>query len=304
MMVRIKNQHQHWFKTAEREQSELAIYWCALSDRSRRQAELTARLNLAVGYAHYRMAELEDQTADQSKLVLGATYKTRLDKAAEYLRKAEAAHPNHYLVLQFLGLVYAEPRRDAKYLSIAEQYIERAILANKADYYSHTLLADVLLRRVTNSGLDITNLDMLKRGLDETRIAIENREFSGSSHLLRAQILAMLLELERDESKRQELSVSLEQSIKQAARYLPHVFDEPDIDLTWMRIVAATRKLGEEAEALQMAQTPADILAQHKQQRFNESKDTLIEMIDKLIEVCNTLEDRWVARQRVYQIEK
>ena len=106
-MAKIKDQHEHWIGEAGHEQDKLKKHWCVLSDRERRQAELTARINLAEGYAQYLMAELEDQTTDKSNLVLGATYQTRLDKAAEYLRKAEAAHPNHYLVLQLLGRVYA-----------------------------------------------------------------------------------------------------------------------------------------------------------------------------------------------------
>ena len=303
-MIKIKDQHENWLHTAEQEQNQLEKYWCALSDPERRRAELTARLNLAAGYAQYRMAELEDHVADESQLVLGASYKTRLDNAAEKLRKAEAAHPNHYLVLQFLGLVYAEPRSDARYLSFAEQYIERAILANPADYYSHALLAGILLRRVANSGLDISSHGMLEQGLAEAQTAITHREFSGSSQLLRAQFLALLLEIERDETKRRELRAGLDQAISQAARFLPYVFDRPDVDLTWLRSVAATRQLGEDAEAIQSPGAQAASLAQQKQQRYEKSRQALIKTIDELIADCNTLEERWVARQRVFLIEK
>jgi hypothetical protein len=250
------------------------------------------------------MAELEDHSVDESQLVLGVTYKMRLDKAAEHLRKAEAAHPNHYLVLQFLGLVYAEPRRDARYLSIAEQYIERAILANPADYYSHALLASIILRRVSNSGLGIESHGMLERGLAEAQTAVTHREYSGSSQLLRAQFLTMLLEIERDEAKRRKLRVRLDQSISQAARFLPYVFDRPDVDLTWIRIIAATRQLGEDAEAMQPPRTQTDNLAKQKQLRFEQSKQALTETVDELIKDCDTLEKRWVARQRVFLIEK
>jgi hypothetical protein len=298
-MVKIKTQHEKWIHTAEQEQTKLNKHLCVLSDHERRQAELTARLNLAAGYAHYRMAELEEHSADESRLILGATYQTRLNQAAEYLRKAEAAHPNHYLVLQFLGLVYAEPRRDARYLSIAEQYIERAILANPADYYGHALLARILLRRVANSGLDIENHEMLKRGLNEAQIAVAQREYSGMSHLLRAQFLTLLLEIEREDAMRRELRLGLEQSIFQAARFLPHVFDQPDVDLTWIEIVAATRQLGEVTETIH-----TDTLAQQKQRRFEKSKQALIATINKLIKHCDLLEERWVARQRVFLIEK
>jgi hypothetical protein len=303
-MVKVKTQHENWMRTAEAEQNKLMKHACVLSDRERRQAELTARLNLTAGYAHYRMAELEDHSADESRLLLGATYKKRLDKAAEHLRKAEAAHPNHYLVLQFLGLVYAEPRRDPRYLSIAEQYIERAIMVNPADYYSHALLARILLRRVANSGLNIESHEMLEQGLDQAQTAIARREFSGMSHLLRAQFLTLLLEIERDEARRRELRLGLDQSIDQAARFLPHVFGRPDVDLSWIQIIAATRQMGEAAEAMQSAQVQPDVLAQQKQQQFEKAKQELIQKIDELVDHCDTLEERWVARQRVFGIEK
>jgi hypothetical protein len=303
-MREIKNQHEKWIHTAEHEQNTLEHYWCVLPDADRRKAELVARLNLAAGYAQYRMAELEEASADESAAVLEATYKTRLDHATAYLRKAEAAHPNHYMVLQYLGLVNAEPRGNVRDLSIAEQYIERAILAKQSDYFSHALLARILLRRVANSGLDLMSRDTLERGLAEIRVAIEHREYSGSSQLLRAQYLTMLLEIERDETKRRELRVELDQSIRQANRFLPIVFDKPNVDLSWIKIVEETRQLGLDAEKLTPVEKQAGNVIQQKISQFENSKQAVIAEIDELISVCNELDERWVARQRVFLIGK
>jgi hypothetical protein len=93
----------------------------------------------------------------------------------------------------------------------------------------------------------------------------------------------MLLEIERNEAKRRELRIVLQQYIEQADRFLPQVFGKPDVDLTWVRIADATRRLGE-----------GD---------FKRSKKEVTEMVDKLIDHCKTLEKRWVAQQRVFQIE-
>jgi hypothetical protein len=302
-MKKIAVAHSKWISAAEQEQAKLETEWRELADGERRKAELTARLHLAAGYASYRMAELErSEVADRNDTIFGETFDRRLDEAGKALRKADAAHPNHYLVLQLLGLVYSEPRREGMYPNIAEQYFERAIRANPSDYYGHELLAGILLRRVGNVGIDLGSRVTIEKGLAEADTAVRQREVSGGAHLLRAQFQMMLLEIERNEPRRRELRAGLEQYIDQADRFLPRPFNRPDVDLTWVRVAAATRRLGEDAEALQ-AQGKDDGLQQRKLQRFRRSKEELAAKVNELIADCNRLEERWVASQRVFQIK-
>jgi hypothetical protein len=248
------------------------------------------------------MAELERHDAGPGETVFGETFETRLEDASKALRRADAAHPNHYLVLQLLGLVYSEPRRGGMYLSIAEQYFERAIRANPSDYYGHELLAGLVLRRVANIGVDLASRATIEQGLAAAQAAVVRREISGTAHLLRAQFQTMLLEIERNDERRRELRAGLDQYIEQADRFLPRAFGRPDVDLTWVRIVAAARRLGEDAGAPASAANAGNGLEPRRLQRFRQSRDALMAMVDELIADCDRLEERWVAFQRVYQI--
>src|SRR5262249_2089483 len=261
------------------------------------------RLNRAGGYAHYRMAELEPSDAPAADTVFGQTFEQRLEEATRELRVADAAHPNHYAVLQLLGLVYSEPRRDGANLNIAEQYFERAIGANPSDAYGHELLADLLLRRAAAIGVDVGTRGTIEKGMDEAQAAIRLREVSGPAHLLRAQFQIMLLEIERNETRRRELRVSLQQYMDQADRFLPRAFKRPDVDLSWLRVIAATRRLVGEAEA--PPQMPLNgNPEQRKLQLFDRSRAELRQSLLQLGADCEQLEKRWVDHQRVFHVRQ
>lgn len=276
-----------------------ARWWSVLSDEEgkRRKAELLSRLHLTSGYAAYRMAEWECDSNVKDNTIYGETFETRLGQALREFNKADAAHPNHYFVLQFLGLVFSEPRRQGKDLGIAEQYVERAIRANPSDYYGHELMADILFHRIANQGVDIASRELILKGLDEAQNAILKREISGRAHLLKAQFQSMLLEIEKDDNRRRELQTGLEQYINQAQRFLPKVYGKPDPDIIWLQIVAATRRLGDIAESSDSTQK----LKPHDS--FQHAKNEIIQRLNFLIKHCETLKIRWVARQRVFHTE-
>jgi hypothetical protein len=300
----VAEKYEHWINLGQEHQLALDTQWVALTEGKRRRTELISRLYLAKGYANYRMAELEDHQARGDATVFGETFDTRLGMAARELRRAEAAHPNHYLVLQLLGLVYSEPRYGEKDLNIAEQYFQRAIDANPSDYFSHELLAELIKRRVADRGVDLASRDTIKAGFNQAQQVIERREVSGRAHLLCAEFQTMLLEIEREPGKREQLQADLDRYMNQAERFLPRAFGRPNPDLTWVRIVAAVRGLGAAAEAIPSAGTPESEVALKQQQRFSESKSALIALIDQLIEDCRTVEQRWVAQQRVFLVNQ
>ncbi len=303
-LQKVVRQYDRWMDASLAQFEELEAIWETLPEGRRRRAELVSRLHLAKGFANYRMAEFEDHDTPQDHTIFGEAFATRLNIAAHALRDAEAAHPNHYLVLQLLGLVNAEPRYQGRDLNIAEQYFERAIEVNPSDYFGHELLAGLLKRRIADRGVDLASWEAIKAGLAQAQKAIDQRERSGTAHLLRAEFQAMLVEIERDPAKLQQLQADLQRYIDRAERFLPQAFGRPNPDLNWVRVVAATRQLGEAAEATTSVAAPGGDLDLEKQRRFTESKEALQAMIDELVEDCRQIEQRWVAQQRVFLVRQ
>lgn len=329
-VTQIANLHRRWLREADEERRKLENLWNALGDKladgTRRKGELRSRLFLAAGYGSYRMAEWERPQADPEPKVFEkleeiekpataekledfrtfepieklekATFEALLENAKKELRKADARHPNHYAVLQLLGLVYSDPRDKEADLSVAEQYFERAIRANPFDYGGHELLASILLRRVANRGIEWGSQETIKKGLKEAEEAIWLRDFSYTAHLRHAEFQAMLLVLETNAANRRALHEQLEQYRKQAERFAPRVFKQNDPDLTWVEVVSDTRGLGDAAEGLK-----GD--PEQKNQHFKKSKDALIRKItENLIRDCGWWEQHWVPHQRVVEITK
>jgi len=300
LLKKIATHHGEWVKQANAIREVLNTQKSILVDGERRINEIDFLLHLTSGYANYRMAELENSSnTDPGKTLFGTLYKGRLEEAKRNLRDAEAKHPNHYLSLQLLGLVYSELRQkdNSSDLSIAEQYLERAILANPSDYYGHELLADVLYRRAAIGGVDMTDLTMIKRGLAEAQQAATHRDFSGTAYLLQAEFLTMQFSLERDSTKRQELRKDLKQSLEQAKKFLPRTY-EANPDLMWVNIVADTLQLGE------VIPSPTNTPSMPDDNLFMESKQKVLKNIDDLTAYCTDFAQKWVAHQRVYEVQQ
>lgn len=300
---------------------EKKIDWKEVGDKRRRD-ELEARLMLARGYGRIRMAEWErgaddpaekkvwkwenpEDRSDPDLLALeGETFETLLQKAKDDLRVADARHPNHYQVLQLIGLAFSEPRDERADLSVAEQYLERAIRSNPYDHGGHEMLATLLLRRVANRGVDWASKDTIVRGLSEAQAAIALRDISFIAHLRRAEFQAMLLALETDPARRPPLRAQLEQYRDQARRFTPRAFQQEDPDLAWVGVVATQRQLAEEEEALA---SPTGDAAQHKQ-RLRAAR---AELEQKLVALIGDGEhdsgswwwlNHWVPNQRTFEI--
>ena len=298
-MNKIKERYDMYINEAKEVEDDPDIKWKNLVDSERRKAEFMSRLRLTSGYASYRMAEIEDSSSSKDSTIFGETFDTRLEDAEKELRGAEAKHPNHYVTLQLLGLVYSEPRRKGDFtdLSIAEQYFERAITANPSDYYGHELLADLLYRRTADGGVDMMDRAMIQRGLTEAHKAAELRYFSGSAYLLQAEFQTMLLSIERDPSVRQELRKDLKKYLEQAKRYLPKTY-EANPDYMWVSIVADTLQLGDDEVSTTLKHSDSD------SKQFMKSKKAVIDKIDELIAFCDDLEQKWVAHQRIVEVQK
>jgi len=248
-------------KIAKKIEKELELKWLHLTGGERRRSELKFRIHLVSGFANYRIAELENNTVNKNETICGVTFQSRIEDAEKELRGADVLHPNHYLVLQFLGLVYSEPRRKGQLsdLSIAEQYFERAISANQSDYYGHELLANILLRRVANRVLDLTVLPLINKGIESAMKATVQREMSGNSYLLQANFYTMLLTIEKDIKKRQELRKNIKQYMDQSLRFLPQAFGKKDPILSWLSIIFdILQLLSEKTEIIKTTQSKLD----------------------------------------------
>jgi hypothetical protein len=294
--------HQQWIQKSEKCKKIFDQYGERLDGGQRRKKELAARLNLAMGYAYYQMAEIENNSAGKADSIFNMTYNNLLKVSAERLLEAESNHANHYQVLQLLGQVYSEPRRNDDHSSIAEQYFERAIAANPSDYWGHLLIADLIYRRLLNIGLDLESRNTIQRGLDQARAAVHIKETSGSAQLLRAKFLSAMVEIERDKNKRQELWSRLEQSMGQAERFLPEVFGNEDVDLTWIRLTAAFRRLRERVDAIIHENEASAPIRQEDVKHFEASRAKLVKSLERLIISCERIENRWIAQQRVFHV--
>jgi hypothetical protein len=286
-MRKVVEQYQKHLATAQQQQQLLAEgdLWSQLQDGPRRRTELVSLLSLASGHANYRMAEWEPLGGDEKASLFGKTFEARLESAKEELAAADAAHPNHYALLQLLGLAHSEPRDKLADLSLAEHYLERARRAKPTDPAGQELRAAILLRRIVNRGVDVTSREALREGAKWIDSVIEKQETRGAAHLLRAQYQTLLVEIETDLQRRQELRATLQQSLAQTARFLPQALKMEDPDLTWLRVVDETRRLGEG-------------------ERFDQSKAQLEKTLQELIERCALLEIRWVNQRRVFEIQR
>lgn len=275
-------------------------------ETERRKTEFISRLYLTSGYAAYRMAEWENANASVDQTIYNETYENRLKQALQDLYKADAAHPNHYFILQLLGMVYSESRHDKIYtdslhsskgkdLSIAEQFIDRSIRANPEDYFGHELLSNILYRRIANQGIDMANKDLINNGVNEAIKAIAKREISGQSHLLKAKYQLMLVQIEKDNKHRDELISELDKYISQADRFLPKVYENSDPDIIWLQIASRLFSFIQQ-------------INKNKKQAENDKYikneiNEIVDDVDKLIKLCDIYKHRWVAQQRVFYTE-
>ena len=282
---------------------------------SRRVKELQARYHFVAGYTHFRIAQLEssvkgatiiinESILEQPDLQADDTaYGARTRNATEHLKQAEAAHPNHYQVLQFLGLVLSEPRLKNPDLHIAEQYFERAILAKPTAYYSRALRAELLLRRISDLGLQSNGLELIEYGLKDVRKALEFKPTSNTTNILFSKYLLLQLEVESEPEKRKELRQELDVAIEKAERYTPRLFKQVSIELDWINIVASAGRLKEQIANLKSG-TPHDI--EHDQSILTElakQKKRLLQQIAELTNQAKVLEARWVAHQHIFQVD-
>jgi hypothetical protein len=282
-------------------------------DWKRRKSELDARLHLAAGMGFYLMAEWERGPADpDDKGVFSGppggrpdaergTSLALLEQAKAELRRADAGHPNHYLVLQYLGLAYSEPRDPRSDLSVAEQYFDRANAANPSDYAGHELMSSILFRRVTLRGIDWGAKETIAEGLAEAQKAIRLRETSFIAHLRRAQFQAMRLVLERSAEERRKLWAELEQYCGQAERFMPRAFEHAAPELAWVKVASAIQRSHEESEGMVSAKGASPDAG--AAQRLAESAQEVDSALKGVLKQAKWYEDRWVPNQRRFEVQ-
>jgi hypothetical protein len=164
------------------------------------------------------------------------------------------------------------------------------------------LHARVIVQQIGYAGLGINSYSRLQVALAEAEEAIRLGDPGGRSHLIRAQILTLLLKIERNQDQRRDLRAALTQSFDQAARFLPLAYDRPDVELSWLRIVHATSLLDERAQATAAGDVDGEALFPDQRTRFAGARKDVIADLDSLIKDCTTLSRGWVARQRVFLV--
>jgi|GEM_PF-1864643 len=140
---------------AERKFAEPGKIW----ESERQKADVSMRMLNARGYGYYREAHF--QANDD------AEYQKHCREAIKKLEEANVARPNHYAVLQNLGMIYADEQYDPKGDSLdeAQGLFERTKKFVPRDYYQYEQLARIHWRRVD----PLKTLDQAKPEIDAGR---------------------------------------------------------------------------------------------------------------------------------------
>ncbi len=294
-----------------------------------RTREICSRYYFAAGYTHYRIAELEyapgiqdadpiidledfqpgDWLLDQCETETGnnhvqpeqwkdrpgkpgkSAFQMRLNLAEHMLRQAEAALPNNYQALQFLGQVYSEPRRADADLHIAEQYLERAIMVKPSAYYTYTLRAELMIRQIADYGYQDKGLKLIEKGSNDVETALFFNPTSNSANLLNCKYLILKLEVESDQQAREAIWTKLRSALTRAEHYSPRIYNHVSVDMDWINIVTETLKLQDEVK---------NGVQPDQLRELDQSINNIIARADSLSSQVELLQKRWVAHQHVF----
>ena len=120
------------------------------------------------------------------------------------LQQADAVQPNHYLILQNLGMIYADPRFDPQGNSIAtaRRMFDRSIKIKPDDYYGRQQLAALAVRQAYLWGPEFVDSNLINEALRFGNAARELRPESNVTPVLLSQLYALRAALFTDQRKK------------------------------------------------------------------------------------------------------
>jgi hypothetical protein len=183
--------------------------------------ELEFRICNAKGYGIYRYAFFDafnGKDANEAEKI----YRKDCDNASEILGRAQDLRPDHYEVLQNLGMIFNDARFDpaGAYLMRAKELFESTTRFIPDDYYQYEQLAKIHLRLATLENDDRDKcIAEINQGLTNVALAVEKRKpvFSQSALVGRSKLLFLAWTVSTNR-------------------------DGPDADLALKAFIAAVRK--------------------------------------------------------------
>ena len=176
------------------------------SDREKN--DVSFRIDNAAGYSLFRYAQRGD----------AAEFVKRCDDAIKFLTKADQARPNHYEVLQNLGMIYDDEFFDPSgiHLDMAETLYERTQLFVPNDYYQYERLARIQWRRLKSAVVADQKLALAKKGKAYAAESMERRPQARESLWLAARFDAETWKHQADGKDRTALAMTIDGEIKAA----------------------------------------------------------------------------------------
>jgi hypothetical protein len=142
-------------------------------DRDSGGQEMEFRILNAEGYGRYRLAFFNTVVTNGLQ-TLEEKYQNECDRAAKILEQARDLRPDHYEVLQNLGMIYADEKfdPDGNRLARAKELFDTTVSFIPDDYYQYEQLAVIHLR------LAEINEDDADRAAAELQLGIKNAELA------------------------------------------------------------------------------------------------------------------------------
>jgi hypothetical protein len=158
--------------------------------------KMDSQLNNAEAYALFRYAQARARDDDE--------FRKHCRTARDLLLRADAVQPNHYLILQNLGMIYADPRFDplGNSIATARRLFERSIKIKPDDFYGRQQLAALAVRQAYLWGPEFVDRNLIDKALEFGKQARELRPESDVIPVLLAQLYALRAAHSTDESQK------------------------------------------------------------------------------------------------------
>ena len=295
-------------------------------DLERRLSNLEFQIHLASGYAEYRLTAWLSPTHSEEDN-LGAftefdptppkllTFEEHCEEAITSLRAADRVNPGHYFVMQYLGLIHADPRYDSehRYENVARRYLEKSVKVNPRAYYGYQQLAKLSRRRVSRLGLVSDLKKDLEQARNNAKHAIDLRHSDRASHKYRAELTFMLWKLETGAEKSKQLEREFREHLQVAKRLNPPILKHRKIDphLHWIEVIddipqlsqSATKALNALSEFVESDSAEAEEKFKNLKKLCDQSKnhgETVASEVNDLIAHCDEIELTWLSAQYRY----
>jgi len=136
------------------------------------------------------------------------------------LEKADAVRPEHYAIIQNLGIVLLDPRFDPEghRLKAAERYFAQSIELKENDYFGHEQLAMAKKREIARQGAGSGLLKSINEGLEQAKRAVALRPRTGGAFITLSELSTMtwLLEGIADADKEKQYRHQIEHALDRA----------------------------------------------------------------------------------------